>query len=115
LYCTKRINPSFEKNGKKLYYCTYKDFEIEAFVLKEKTNDRMKYQKGCFLYFQKAMIVNEVLLIPVNFGRISKYNIPSQGKTLNKFSIYRVIKEKYEHYKYEYMMNPYKFFEDSPF
>lgn len=68
----KRISPMSIIRGKRLFLCKYEDFAVEAFILKDKTNDRMKYQKGCFLYFQRAVIINGNLLLPINFGRIKK-------------------------------------------
>ena len=110
----KRITPFAKIRDKELYKCTYYDFYVEAFLLEEKTNDRMKYQKGCFLYFQRAVIINGNLLIPINFGRIKKYIIPTSGRTLNKFTIYDKIRSDYKYYLPDYLMNPYKYFEEAP-
>ena len=110
----KRITPFAKIRNKELYKCTYRDFYVEAFLLEEKTNDRMKYQKGCFLYFQRAVIINGNLLVPINFGRIKKYTIPTSGRTLNKFKIYEKIRSDYKYYLPEYLMNPYKYFEEAP-
>lgn len=110
----KRISPFSVIRGKKLFLCKYEDFAVEAFILKDKTNDRMKYQKGCFLYFQRAVIINGNLLLPINFGRIKKYIIPASGRTLNKMTIYEEIRENYKHYLPDYLMNPYKYFEEAP-
>ena len=97
-----------------LYASTWTNFGVEACIIKDKTNDRMKYQKGCFLYFKKAIIVNGYLLMPLNFGRIRKYVIPTDGNTVTKIGIARTIDEKYKWYRCDYMMNPYKYFEESP-
>lgn len=97
-----------------LYASTWENFGVEACIIKDKTNDRMKYQKGCFLYFRKAIIVNGYLLMPLNFGRIRKYVIPTDGNTVTKTGIARTIDEKYKWYRCDYMMNPYKYFEESP-
>ena len=74
----------------------------------------MKYQKGCFLYFQKAVIINGNLLMPINFGRIKKYTIPPSGDTLNKKVIYEKICNDYKCFSQDYLMNPYKYFEEAP-
>ncbi|MBQ0036394.1 MAG: hypothetical protein KBT35_05710 [Firmicutes bacterium] len=95
----KKLDASTLIRGKELYYCTYNDFKTSTFILKDKTNDRMKYQKGCFLYFQNAVIANNCLLLPANFGRIRKYTIPSSGKTVNKKSIYEYILQNHDCYK----------------
>jgi len=110
----KRISPFSVIRGKELFLCKYEDFAVEAFILKDKTNDRMKYQKGCFLYFQRAVIINGNLLLPISFGRIKKYIIPASGRTLNKMTIYGKIRENYKHYLPDYLMNPYKYFEEAP-
>lgn len=109
-----KISPFSVIRNKYLFCCSYKDFEVEAFVLRDKTNDRMKYQKGCFLYFQRAVIINGNLLLPMNYGRIRKYSIPSSGNTLTKTKIHEIIRNKYSYYIYDYLMNPYKFFEEAP-
>lgn len=110
----KRISPMSIIRGKRLFLCKYEDFAVEAFILKDKTNDRMKYQKGCFLYFQRAVIINGNLLLPINFGRIKKYIIPASGKTLNKMTVYEKIRENYQYYLMDYLMNPYRYFEEAP-
>lgn len=110
----KKLNAFSTIRNKPLYSCTYKDFEVEAFILKDKTNDRMKYQKGCFLYFQRAVIVRDILLFPLPFGRIAKYTIPAAENVFSKKNVYQKILNDYNHYKYDYMMNPYKYFEESP-
>ena len=100
--------------GKCLFQCTYDDFRVDAFILTDKTNDRMKYQKGCFLYFRRAVIINGSLLLPINFGRIRKYTIPANGKTLTKRKIAQRIKSDYKYYMPQYLMDPYKYFEEAP-
>ena len=110
----KKVSPYSKIRNKEVFCCTYKDFDVEAFVVKDKTNDRMKYQKGCFLYFQRAVIINGNLLMPINYGRKCKYTIPSFGDTLTKQRIYEKIRDKYSYYLQEYLMNPYKYFEEAP-
>lgn len=100
--------------GKHLFRCSYDDFRVEACTLTDKTNDRMKYQQGCFLYFKRAVIINGNLLLPINFGRIKKYTIPADGNTLTKKIIANKIKSKYRYYAPHYLMNPYEYFEESP-
>ena len=109
-----KISPFTNIRNKALFLCTYRDFSVEAYILKDKTNDRMKYQKGCFLYIQRAVIINGNLLLPINFGRIKKYTIPATGKTLTKLKIYETIGRDHKYYLQEYLMNPYKYFEEAP-
>lgn len=110
----KKISMLSHIRGKPLFQCTYDDFRVEAFILTDKTNDRMKYQKGCFLYFKRAVIINGSLLLPINFGRIKKYIIPAKGKTLTKRKIAERINSDYKYYLPQYLMNPYKYFEEAP-
>ena len=110
----KKISMFSVIRNKCLFQCTYDDFRVEASIFADKTNDRMKYQKGCFLYFRRAVIINGNLLLPINFGRIRKYIIPSKGKTLTKRKVAEIIKSKYKYYLPQYLMNPYRYFEESP-
>lgn len=100
--------------NKRLFHCTYDDFRVEAFILTDITNDRMKYQKGCFLYFKRAVIINGSLFLPINFGRIRKYTIPAKGNTLTKKRIAERIKSDHIYYLPQYLMDPYKYFEEAP-
>lgn len=110
----KRISMFSIIRGKMLFQCTYDDFRVEAFILTDKTNDRMKYQKGCFLYFKRAVIINGNLLFPINFGRIRKYIIPVKGNTLTKRKIAEKIKSDYKYFLPQYLMDPYRYFEEAP-
>ena len=102
--------------GKPIYLCSHKDFDVDAYLITNKTNDRMKYQKGVFLFFRKCVIVNNIILMPLNFGNIVKYKIPAKAKKqlLTKQGIYELIKESYKAFDYDHLMNPYYYFEDSP-
>ena len=75
----------------------------------------MKYQQGCFLWVNKGIIVNGILLLPIGIGQIRKYKIPKDlNKIPNKLSIYEYIKMNYWHYDIEHLLNPYLYFEDAP-
>ena len=110
----KKISLFSTIRSKRLFRCTYDDFRVEAFILTDITNDRMKYQKGCFLYFKRAVIINGSLLLPINFGRIRKYIIPVKGKTLTRIKIAEKIKSNYKFYLPQYLMDPYRYFEEAP-
>lgn len=90
--------------------CTYRHLEIDVFILKKKSNDRMKYQQGIFLYINKAIIVKGIMLMPMSIGKITKYKIPSDKKTV----IYNANKRNRAHYDYEHLMDPYMLFNDAP-
>ncbi len=114
VFIKNKLNPFSYIRDKMLYECTWEDFKVEAFILKDKTNDRMKYQKGCFLYFKKAVIINGIILAPANFARIRKYTIPANNSKITKQTIAKTIDEQYKWLKYDYLMNPYKYFEEAP-
>ena len=90
--------------------CTYSIFSIDVYVFDEKVNDRMKYQKGSFLYINNSVIVNGIMLMPISMGKITKYKIPPKEKNM----IYNLIKTHKSHYDYEHLMNPYMLFDDAP-
>lgn len=97
--------------GKPLYYCTYKDFETEVSLIETKaTNDRMKYQRGCFLLIIKCVIINGVILMPIDFGYIKKYKISAK----KKFEIYDYICKNKKRYEYNHLMDPYLYFYEAP-
>lgn len=52
--------------------CGLDKFEIELEVLTKQTNDRMKFQKGAFLYINKCIIVNNRILLPISNKNIKK-------------------------------------------
>ena len=97
--------------GKPLYYCTYKDFETKTILIKTPaTNDRMRYQKGCYMLLSKGIIVKGLLLMPIIFGSITKYTIDP----FLKKEIYELIENKYYEYDFNHLMNPYLYFNESP-
>lgn len=91
--------------GKPLYLCTLDDFRVEYNILDNKCNDRMKYQKGSFIDFRKAVIVNNHLCCSNNL-RFVKVII----KAKDKENIYKNVTSKIPEYKYEYLMDPYAIF-----
>ena len=100
---------SFVRN-KILCKCTYLDFAIDVSIFDKKVNDRMKYQKGAFLYINNSVVVNGIMLMPLSMGKITKYRIP----TNNKITIYNANKKYRPQYDYEHLMDPYMFFNDAP-
>lgn len=105
-----RLRVSSMIRGTILCKCKYSAFSIDVSVFDEKVNDRMKYQKGSFLYINNSVIVNGIMLMPLSMGRIVKYKINPDMKT----KIYNAIKRYNPHYDYEHLMDPYMFFNDAP-
>lgn len=101
--------------GKPLINCTVNDFRVEYELCLEMTNDRMKYQKGAFLYFKRCVIVNGQILLPFKFGFYKKYKILSEAHSqkygvLNKHKIYENIKTNIPYYDIDHLMDPYQYF-----
>ncbi len=86
--------------GKRILFCGIDDFEIEMEILTKQNNDRMKFQKGAFLYINKCILVNKRILIPVYNKQIKKYLVTSEYK--NEY-----LQDLEKRYKCEYLMNPY--------
>ena len=96
-----------------LFYCVPNMFDPTICLLDEKTNDRMKYQDGAFLFFQSCIVVNGHVLMPYKIGKIIKYTIsPSKKEFLNKACIYQKIVDQYRKYDYEHLMDPYLYFSE---
>lgn len=73
------------------------------------TNDRMRYQKGTFLLFDKILVVGNRMLMSDRkesfmSSRITKYNIKKSIKFYDDFQ-----KNKPQ-YQIRYLMNPYQYF-----
>ena len=97
--------------GKLLSLCTAKDFEAQAYLIDLKTNDRMRYQKGCFLLFTKAVITSEDVLIPAGLSTcITKHKIEKS----NKKKLYEGIEKDKHWLDVDHLMNPYKYFAEAP-
>lgn len=93
-----------------LYYSTYKLLNPKIYVFDEATNDRMKYQKGAFIFINQTIIINGIILLPMSYGSITKYKITPK----EKLRIYEYITKEKRKYDYDHLMNPYKFFEECP-
>ena len=99
--------------GTYLFYCIPSTFDPIVCLLTNKTNDRMKYQDGAFLFFQSCVIVNGHILMPYRIGKIIKYTIsPNKKHILNKTDIYQKIISDYRKYDYEHLMDPYLYFSE---
>ena len=96
--------------GIELYYSTYKLLDPKIYVFDEATNDRMKYQKGAFIFINQTIIINGIILLPMSYGSITKYKIAPK----EKLRIYEYITKENRKYDYDHLMNPYKFFEECP-
>lgn len=112
IYSTKRLNILDRIGEKRVFNCTYLDFEPMIRLHKKRTNDRMKYQKGIFMDIYRAIIIDGVLLLPVGTEKITKYRIFSNGYKLTKKKINKIIAEEHPEYTYEKVMNPYDEFTD---
>lgn len=93
--------------GKDLVYCSFIDFDVRITVYSDKTNDRMKYQKGVFLLINQCVIVNDVMLMPLTSDFLKKYRIPySRSDGLTCLKIKRKISMYYPQYKLPNLLNP---------
>lgn len=96
------------EKGVPLFVCSPLNFETQYSVTTECTNDRMKYQKGAFLYVNKGFVVNGHLLIPSHQILIIKINInPDEKKKL-----YLKLSKKYPYYGSSFLMDPYSYLGD---
>lgn len=86
-YYSGKLKVSSTVFGKPLLGCDIDDFSVELYSFSSPTNDRMKYQKGVFLYFKKCVIVNGELFFPYSFGYIAKSKILCK-ETAKKAKIY---------------------------
>lgn len=99
--------------GKPLYLCAISDFIPVFEIHDKKTSDRMRYQQGVFVDFKQAVFINGILLFPGSMNYLFKVRIYSKNNNniINKQTIYEHIIRKYKQFEYEYLMNPYLFFE----
>lgn len=103
-----KLNPSAFVGAKRIYYCTPKDFEPTVELVKNMTNDRMKYQLGSFLFFRFCVIVNGIILMPYKIGNIIEYIIDPSEKS----KIYNKITTNYSYYDIDHLLDPYKYFKE---
>ncbi len=96
--------------GKPLYLCNIDDFLVKTHCCILPTNDRMKYQKGLFLYFEKCVIANGILFFPYQQGLIEKIKIPSNDKLKSKKELYKQITTSNPEIGIEHLLNPYLYF-----
>lgn len=75
------------------------------------TNDRMKYQKGTFVFFYDFVLVKETILYNLNPDfYIEKFIIPKNSDKNQKQSQIDSIKKDHPEYEQRYLMNPYSYF-----
>ena len=96
--------------GKQLFVCSLEDFYVKYNIILNKSNDRMKYQDGLFLYIRKAVFVNEKLLFPNSSSKLFTIRIPYSGRGLTKDKIIKDIDKNYKQYSVDYIMDPYLWF-----
>lgn len=89
-----------------ILFCDISKFDVSMKLLKEQTNDRMIFQKGAFLYINRCIIVNNVLLLPITNKRIKKYRLTKEMK--NHFDTLFQQPENNRYY-YDYLLNPYEY------
>lgn len=85
--------------------CNIKNFDVELKLLTTQTNDRMKFQKGAFLYINKCIIINHKILLPISNKNIKKYRISVDYKKIYQLKIE-------PRYKYEFLMDPYSYLKE---
>lgn len=114
-YYKERLKWDSEIFGKPLFMCSINDFTVDYQYSLDQTNDRMKYQKGLFLYFKKCVIAKGHLFFPFSQGCIKKKIIYSKdnekkasGKAL-KPEIYNRIIDKDSSLDVNHLLNPYLF------
>lgn len=90
LYFSKNRLRYFTKyQNNPIYYCAPNNFDPKLSLFEAKTNDRMKYQNGSFLFFQSCVVVNGHILMPYKIGKIIKYTISGNKRSgFNKATIY---------------------------
>ena len=96
-------------DGKYLFASDYTFFEIKYTFSKERTNDRMKYQQGCFFVPYDCTIINGHMMIPFNQIGIFKINIPKEEKS----KLYSRVIAEHPEYEIDNLMDPYRFFKKS--
>ena len=106
----KKLRISSYVRGTLLCKCKYSIFDVEVIIFNQQLNDRMKYQKGSFLYINKCVIANGIMMLPITMGDVIKYRIPA----INKEKIYSKIIKEYNYYSCEKLMNPYEYFSNAP-
>lgn len=87
-----------------ILFCGLDKFDVSAVIYTFKTNDRMKMQKGAFLFLRHCLIINGRLLLPVNNKYIKKYRLNPEFKR----DYVKLVSETVDDIKY--LMNPYDFF-----
>ena len=98
---------------KELWRHSPESFTPTIDLIADKSNDRMRYQKGAFLFFRRAVVVNSQILLPYTIGNVQKYIIPANRKSLGKQVIYNSVKGNYPHYDSEHLMDPYLIFAEN--
>ena len=99
IYLDYQIGNSF------LFMLDYTCFDCDFKLLTKRSNDRMKYQQGAFLFPYKCHIIHNQMLMPFDKLFAVKYSIKPKEK--DKF--YKAICDNVERYKEEYLMDPYLF------
>lgn len=116
-YSNRKLNYRSLIYGTPLYKCSLKDFDVELAFSDYSTNDRMKYQKGVFLFFKRVVIANKIILLNASKGYFIKLIIKCENSapksSFNKINLYKAVVKKFPQYKYEYMLNPYSYFEET--
>lgn len=111
-YCIQVIDKKLDYKSKifdkYLWELSIEDLETKFLYLNRQTNDRMKYQHGYFIVMYHGVIINGKLLLEnKNTNRITKYVI---NKSIKSKICEKIIKDNMK-YDYNYLMNPYLFFD----
>ena len=90
--------------GKEIWSCVMDDFRPSyTFNLDEKSNDRMIYQKGSFLFVYKCVVANGRICTTFDTGFFIKMDI----KCKNKNGMYHNIVRHRPYLEYRYLLDPY--------
>lgn len=113
----KIILNKFDSSGKmhniELKYSSIKEL-IELLtpqfvVINNKTNDRMKYQKGLFILFYNCLCIGDIILYELSpYLGLNKNVISHKDKANELKKIYQNNRE----YTMDYLLNPYKIFNE---
>lgn len=88
-----------------LYACSHEDFYVYYTMADKVTNDRMRYQRGGFLYIEEAAAINGHFLIPFDQINIIKITIPAAMKK----ELYQKAMASSPHLSEEYIYDPYAY------
>ncbi len=102
-YHEKRLTYKSKVYGKPVWSCVLTDFSPSYAFNDKQCNDRMKYQKGSFLFVYKCVIVNGRICMTYDSGFFMKMVI----KRKNRNGMYNRIVSSRPYLEYRYLLDPY--------